>query len=66
MSECAYVKVEKDDSALTVVAYVMAGICCVCLLPLIVMVIHWQCRKNVCNKNEHRHSDTNDLMTDTH
>ncbi|KAJ8316358.1 hypothetical protein KUTeg_006372 [Tegillarca granosa] len=65
LSDCAYVKVENDDSALTVVAYIMAGICCVCLLPLIVMVIHWQCRKKVCNKNENRHSDTNDLMTDT-
>lgn len=65
-TDCAYFKPDARESTLTVVAYIMAGICCVCLIPLIVMVIHWNCRRHFsCRKLKRQNSDSNDLIGDT-
>ena len=47
-SHCAYYKPPDNESMLMIVAYVMAAICGVCLLPLLILVLHWQfqhCRR---------------------
>ncbi|OWF41934.1 Beta-secretase 1 [Mizuhopecten yessoensis] len=64
-TDCAYFKPDAEAATLTLVAYVMAGICCACLIPLIVMVIHWNCRRWNCHKLKRQNSDSNDLMGDT-
>ncbi|XP_033758974.1 beta-secretase 1-like [Pecten maximus] len=65
-TDCAYFKPVAQETTLTVVAYVMAAICCVCLIPLIVMVIHWNCRRYFnCHKLRRQNSDSNDLVGDS-
>jgi hypothetical protein len=40
--DCAYVRYHGSPNALRTVAYVMAGVCGACLIPLFVMIVHWQ------------------------
>lgn len=62
-TDCAYAKIDSRSSALTIVGYVMAGICGLCLLPLILLTIRWQCLR--CRHSRHRlGSDSNGLMDD--
>ncbi len=43
-TECAYVVPDNDQSSLLIVAYVMAGVCGLCLLPILYLIIQWQWR----------------------
>ncbi|XP_045209732.2 beta-secretase 1-like [Mercenaria mercenaria] len=61
-NDCAYKKVETDNKTLTIVGYVLAGICGVCILPLFVLLLQWQCRKCPCRKLKRSNSDFKDLM----
>lgn len=62
-TDCAYFKADTEEAkTLTIVAYIMAAICGVCLIPLIAMLIHWQCRQMNCRKSKRRNSDSNDLI----
>ncbi|XP_046581147.1 beta-secretase 1-like [Haliotis rubra] len=45
MNQCAYKKPDQKNGSLMVVAYVMAGVCFLCVTPLLVMVIQYQVRK---------------------
>ncbi|KAL3885749.1 hypothetical protein ACJMK2_025791 [Sinanodonta woodiana] len=64
--DCAYVKVEARDNTLNIVAYVMAGICGLCVLPLFVIFAQWQLRKCLCRRKklERSNSDLTDLVSD--
>ncbi|KAK3581004.1 hypothetical protein CHS0354_013898 [Potamilus streckersoni] len=64
--DCAYVKVETRDNTLNIVAYVMAGICGLCVLPLFVIFAQWQLRKCFCRRKklERSNSDLTDLVSD--
>ncbi|XP_052253845.1 beta-secretase 1-like isoform X1 [Dreissena polymorpha] len=66
-NDCAYKKPETRDLTLTIIGYVMAGICGLCLVPLLVLTFQWQCRRVKCRKSSRRgsHSDVNDLMNDS-
>lgn len=60
-TDCAYAKISSHSSALTVVGYVMAGICGLCLLPLILLTLRWQCVR--CQRSRKRAgSDFNGLV----
>ena len=48
--DCAYVKPENHQSTLLTVAYVMAGICAFCLLPIVIVFIYWQVKH--CQQEE--------------
>lgn len=43
-STCLFQTMEPDDSSLLDVAYVLAGICALCAIPLVVLVFQWQKR----------------------
>ncbi|XP_060554627.1 beta-secretase 1-like [Ruditapes philippinarum] len=61
-NDCAYKKVETSNKTLTIVGYVLAGICGICILPLFALLIQWQCRKCHCRKMKRANSDFKDLM----
>ncbi|XP_074652735.1 beta-secretase 1-like [Tubulanus polymorphus] len=42
---CAYVKPESNTSTLTIVAYVMGIVCILCIIPVFISLIQWQCNK---------------------
>ena len=53
-TECAYNKPGPPPSTLMVVAYVMIGLCLLCFLPVMFMIIHWQitrCRQQSAPSN---------------
>lgn len=59
--DCAYAKIETNNTTLTIVGYVMAGLCGVCLIPLIIFIVRWQCWK--CRGRRKRAgSDSNGLV----
>ena len=63
--DCAYVKPADNQSTLVTVAYVMAGVCGACLIPLIVMILHWHYVK--CRNRGNESPSTQDisgLLTD--
>lgn len=60
--DCAYKKIEGHNKTLSIVGYVLAGVCGVCILPLILFVIQWQCRKCPCRKLKRSNSDVKDLV----
>ncbi|XP_060067485.1 beta-secretase 1-like [Ylistrum balloti] len=64
-TDCAYFKPDAEETTLTLVAYIMAGICCACLIPLIVMVIHWNCRRWNCYRLKRQNSDSDGILADT-
>ncbi|XP_048756417.2 beta-secretase 1-like [Ostrea edulis] len=65
IESCAYAKVEKSNKTLTIVAYVLAGICGACILPLFVLFIQYQWRSSKCYqklKRQNSDGDSNDLI----
>lgn len=55
--DCPYKKVDNSHSTFVIIAYVMAGVCGFCLLPLIIMLIHWQwisCKKDFLPMKDHQ------------
>ena len=44
-SDCEYIETEQADTALLTVAYVMAGVCGLCLLPIFVLLGQASCRR---------------------
>lgn len=61
--DCAYVKPEDHSSTLMTAAYVMAGICGACLIPLILMVIQWQWSR--CRVHTDDQTDNSGLLSET-
>lgn len=43
--DCEYIETESSDTALLTVAYVMAGVCGLCLLPIFVLLGQASCKK---------------------
>ena len=43
--DCEYIETEQADSALLTVAYVMAGVCGLCLLPVFILLGQASCRR---------------------
>jgi len=43
--DCEYIETEQADSALLTVAYVMAGVCGLCLLPVFILLGQASCKK---------------------
>lgn len=65
IANCAYAKPEKSNKTLTVIAYVLAGICGACILPLFFLFIQYQWRTSKCYeklKRRNSNSDSNDLI----
>ena len=44
--DCEYIETEPADSALLTVAYVIAGVCGLCLLPVFILLGQASCRKS--------------------
>ena len=44
--DCEYIETESSDTALLTVAYVMAGVCGLCLLPIFVLLGQASCRRH--------------------
>ena len=47
--DCQYVESESSDAALLTVAYVMAAVCVLCLLPISVLLIQASLKKKRAN-----------------
>lgn len=65
IGNCAYAKPEKSNKTLTIVAYVLAGICGACILPLLFLFVQYQWRTSKCYKKFKRQNsdgDSNDLI----
>lgn len=43
--DCEYIETESSDTALLTVAYVMAGVCGLCLLPIFVLLGQASCKR---------------------
>ena len=43
--DCEYIETEQADNALLTVAYVMAGVCGLCLLPVFILLGQASCRR---------------------
>ena len=43
--DCEYIETEQADSALLTVAYVMAGVCGLCLLPVFILLGQASCKR---------------------
>ena len=43
--DCEYIETESSDTALLTVAYVMAGVCGLCLLPIFVLLVQASCKR---------------------
>lgn len=43
--DCEYIETESSDTALLTVAYVMAGVCGLCLLPIFVLLAQASCKR---------------------
>ncbi|ESO89560.1 hypothetical protein LOTGIDRAFT_125352 [Lottia gigantea] len=59
LKDCYYIKPASDQSSMLIVAYVMAAICCICVLPLIIMIIQWQYRRSCGNHSNDEEDDGN-------
>ncbi|XP_061183759.1 beta-secretase 1-like [Saccostrea echinata] len=65
VGNCAYAKPEKSNKTLVIVAYVLAGICGACILPLFILFIQYQWRTSKCYekmKRQNSDGDSNDLI----
>jgi len=58
--DCAYIKPKGGPSTLVTVAYVMAGICGACMIPLILMIAQWQWKR--CHKPKQEIADIDSLL----
>ncbi|XP_077985038.1 beta-secretase 1-like [Glandiceps talaboti] len=56
-TDCAYHRPETNEDTLMAVAYVMASVCALCMIPLLIMLVQCYC-KNIHNKS----TDSNYLM----
>ncbi|KAK3754035.1 hypothetical protein QZH41_020303 [Actinostola sp. cb2023] len=48
--DCEYIETESSDTALLTVAYVMAGVCGLCLLPIFILLGQASCRRKKENR----------------
>lgn len=51
MEDCGYNVPQTDESTLMTIAYVMAAICALFMLPLCLMVCQWRCLR--CLRQQH-------------
>lgn len=51
MEDCGYNIPQTDESTLMTIAYVMAAICALFMLPLCLMVCQWRCLR--CLRHQH-------------
>lgn len=51
MEDCGYNIPQTDESTLMTIAYVMAAICALFMLPLCLMVFQWRCFR--CLRRDH-------------
>ena len=66
--DCEYIETESSDTALLTVAYVMAGVCGLCLLPIFVLLAQASFKRRKQQKQqaatEEPPSDTTNLRSD--
>lgn len=68
--DCEYIETESSDTALLTVAYVMAGVCGLCLLPIFVLLAQASCKRKKQHERlpqsetAHEASDTANLRDD--
>ena len=55
-ADCQYVESESSDAALLTVAYVMAGVCVLCLLPISVLLIQASLKKKRANNTSNNNN----------
>ena len=68
--DCAYKRPEDRTSSLMIAAYVMAGICGVCVIPLILLIVQWiylKLRQKSAHANDSNieTADINNLLPET-
>ncbi|EDO27680.1 predicted protein, partial [Nematostella vectensis] len=67
--DCEYVETESSDTALLTVAYVMAGVCGLCLLPIFILLGQASCKRRreqrLLNGPEYREYSDNNNSTST-
>lgn len=52
--DCEYIETESSDTALLTVAYVMAGVCGLCLLPIFVLLGQASCKRRKQQQQQQR------------
>ena len=62
--DCQYVESESSDAALLTVAYVMAAVCVLCLLPITVLLIQASLKKRQ-NNNSNAYSQVSKTNSET-
>lgn len=61
--DCAYKKLDTRNNTLSIVGYVLVGVFVLCLLPVLILLIHWHCKKSRRKSQSHESDfDRNDLM----
>ncbi|XP_013416210.1 beta-secretase 1 [Lingula anatina] len=58
--QCQYVKPEAGTPPMVIVAYVMAGISGICILPLLILILQWKIQQ--CRKQKQTVTDIQSLM----
>lgn len=61
--DCQYIESESSDAALLTVAYVMAAVCVLCLLPISVLLIQASLRRR--NRNNNNRSEVHEASPKT-
>lgn len=51
--DCEYIETEPADTALLTVAYVMAGVCGLCLLPVFILLGQASCKRKTQIYGDH-------------
>ncbi|KAK7499890.1 hypothetical protein BaRGS_00008981 [Batillaria attramentaria] len=65
LTACQYMRAVSDDSTLLIVTYVMAGVCVVCSLPLLILLVQWKLRKASEKRRQRHDSEAETGLTGT-
>ena len=57
--DCEYIETESSDTALLTVAYVMAGVCGLCLIPIFVLLAQASCKRRKQQQQQQATGATN-------
>ncbi|XP_064650764.1 beta-secretase 1-like isoform X2 [Lineus longissimus] len=60
IESCVYIKPQNDQTTLMTVAYVMAGICGLCIIPVFVSLVQWQIQR--CRRKRQSITDVDGLL----
>ncbi|XP_038058269.1 beta-secretase 1-like isoform X1 [Patiria miniata] len=64
-TDCGYVAPDNNNLALTIAAYVLAGLCVLCLTPLAFLYVYYRCRLCFANTTKNDDSELLEDRTDS-